>query len=59
MTGNGLARHNFFKEAKQMQLERNGKWYQDGAKGIYTYFKLYDDDIWLGLAQKYKEFFIF
>lgn len=59
MNGNGLARHNFFKEAKMLQLERYGKWYQDGAKGIYTYFKLYDDDIWLGLAKKYNEFFIF
>ncbi len=59
MNGNGLARHNFFKEAKMLQLERYGKWYQDEAKGIYTYFKLYDDDIWLGLAKKYNEFFIF
>lgn len=59
INGNGQARSNFFKEAKMTQLERCGKWYQDGAKGIYTYFKLYDDDIWLGLAKKYKEFFVF
>ena len=59
MNGNGLARHNFFKEAKMLQLERYGKWYQDGAKGIYQYFKLYDDDIWLGLAKKYNDFFVF
>lgn len=59
INGNGVARHNFFKEAKMMQLNRNGKWYQNGAKGIYTYFKLYDDDIWLGLAKKYKDFFVF
>ena len=59
MNGYGLARHNFFKEAKMLQLERYGKWYQDGAKGIYTYFKLYDDDIWLGLARKYNDFFVF
>lgn len=59
INGNGQARSNFFKEAKSVQLERCGKWYQDGAKGIYTYFKLYDDDIWLGLAEKYKEFFVF
>lgn len=39
-------------------LDRNGKWYKDDAKGIFTYFKLYDDDIWLGLAEKYKEYFI-
>ncbi|MBR3614375.1 MAG: metallophosphoesterase family protein [Clostridia bacterium] len=59
MNGNGLARHNFFKEAKMLQLERYGKWYQDEAKGIYKYFKLYDDDIWLGLARKYDDFFVF
>ena len=59
MNGNGLARHNFFKEAKMLQLERYGRWYQDGAKGIYQYFKLYDDDIWLGLAKKYNDFFVF
>lgn len=59
INGNGQARSNFFKEAKSVQLERCGKWYQDGAKGIYTYFKLYDDDIWLGLAKKYKEYFVF
>ena len=59
MNGNGGARSNFFREAKMMQLERHGKWYQEGAKGIYTYFKLYDDDIWLGLAKKYNDFFVF
>lgn len=59
INGNGQARSNFFKEAKMTQLERSGKWYQDGAKGIYTYFKLYDDDIWTGLAKKYEEYFVF
>ena len=59
MNGNGEARSRFFREAKMTQLERSGKWYQEGAKGIYTYFKLYDDDIWLGLAKKYNEYFVF
>lgn len=59
INGNGQARSNFFKEAKITQLERSGKWYQEGAKGIYTYFKLYDDDIWTGLAKKYEEYFVF
>ena len=49
INGNGQARREFFKEAKNVQLERSGKWYQEGAKGIYTYFKLYDDG---GLAPK-------
>lgn len=59
INGNGQARSQFFKEAKNVQLERSGKWYQEGAKGIYTYFKLYDDDIWLNLAKKYEKYFVF
>ena len=59
INGNGQARSEFFREAKNVQLERSGKWYQDGAKGIYTYFKLYDDDIWLDLAKKYEKYFVF
>jgi len=56
--GEGDIRYKFFKEAKTIMLERNGKCYKDNAKGIFKYFKLYDDDIWLGLAEKYKEYFI-
>lgn len=59
INGNGQARSEFFREAKNVQLERSGKWYQEGAKGIYTYFKLYDDDIWLDLAKKYEKYFVF
>lgn len=59
INGNGLIRYHFFKDAKELMLERNGKWYKDDATGIYTYFKLFDDDIWLGLAEKYKEYFVF
>ena len=39
--------------------KRNKKLSQIDEKGIYSYFKLYDDDIWLGLAEKYKEYFVF
>ena len=59
INGNGQARSEFFKEAKTVQLERSGKWYQEGAKGIYTYFKLYDDDIWIELGKKYEKYFVF
>lgn len=59
INGNGQARSEFFKEAKNVQLERSGKWYQEGAKGIYTYFKLYDDDIWIELGKKYEKYFVF
>lgn len=59
INGNGQARSEFFREAKNVQLERSGKWYQEGAKGIYTYFKLYDDDIWLNLGKKYEKYFVF
>lgn len=59
INGNGQARSEFFREAKNVQLERSGKWYQEGAKGIYAYFKLYDDDIWLNLGKKYEKYFVF
>lgn len=59
INGNGIVRYNFFKEAKELMLEKNGKWYKDDATGIFTYFKLFDDDIWLSLADKYKEYFVF
>ena len=57
--GHGKERYSFFREAKARMLERNGKWYRDDAKGIFKYFKLFDDDIWLDLAEKYKEIFSF
>lgn len=59
INGNGIVRDNFFEEAKELMLERNGKWYKDDATGIFTYFKLFDDDIWLSLADKYKQYFVF
>lgn len=58
ISGNGKIRYDFFHEAKKIMLERNGKLYRDNAKGIFKYFKLYDDDIWLGLAEKYKKHFL-
>lgn len=59
INGNGMVRYNFFKEAKEEMIKKNGKWYKDDAKGIYKYFKLFDDDIWISLAEKYKEYFVF
>lgn len=59
INGNGMVRYNFFKEAKEEMIKKNGKWYKDDAKGIYKYFKLFDDDIWISLAEKYKEYFEF
>lgn len=57
--GHGKERYSFFREAKARMVERNGKWYRDDAKGIFKYFKLFDDDIWLDVAEKYKEIFSF
>ena len=54
-----VQRYRRFQEAKARMLERNGKWYRDDAKGIFKYFKLFDDDIWLDVAEKYKEIFSF
>jgi putative phosphoesterase len=59
VTGNGNFRRQFFTEAKQMMKDRNHNLYKDDAKGIYKYFKLYDDDIWVGLYEKYIEQFEF
>jgi putative phosphoesterase len=59
ISGNGEIKKQFLQDAKEMAIARHGKWYKDDAKGIYTYFKLYDDDIWLSLAEKYKKYFEF
>lgn len=59
ISGHGEVKHNFFKEAKEIVLARNEKWYKEDAKGIYTYFKLYDDELWLNLAKKYEKYFEF
>lgn len=59
ISGKGEIRYKFFKEAKSIMIEKNGSLIRDNAKGIYKYFKLYDDEIWLGLAEKYKEYFCF
>ena len=59
LVGKGKIRYQFFKEAKAAMKERNHNLYQSDAQGIYKYFKLYDDDIWIGLYNKYKEYFEF
>lgn len=59
INGHGEVKYNFFKEAKEIVASKNQKWYKDDAKGIYKYFKLYDDELWLSLADKYKEYFEF
>lgn len=55
ISGYGAIRKKFFDEAKEKMLKRYGVWHKNNAKGIYTYFKLFDDDIWLGLAEKYLD----
>lgn len=59
ISGHGEVKYNFLKEAKETSLEENGKCYKDNAKGIYKYFKLYDDKLWLKLAKKYEQYFEF
>ena len=59
LSGFGNIRQKFFEEAKEKMLARYGVWHKNDAKGIFTYFKLFDDDIWFGLADKYKEHFVF
>lgn len=59
ISGNGEIRYKFFKEAKSIMIQKYGSLIRENAEGIYRYFKLYDDEIWLGLAEKYKEYFCF
>lgn len=59
INGHGDVKYNFFKDAKETVIARNEKWYKEDAKGIYKYFKLYDDELWLGLAKKYEKYFEF
>ncbi len=59
INGHGEVKYNFFKEAKEIVISRNQKWYKNNAKGIFKYFKLYDDELWLSLANKYKKYFGF
>ena len=59
ISGQGIMRHKFLRECKNEMIKRRGKTYLDGAKGIYTYFRLYDDDIWLGIAENYQDEFAF
>ena len=59
ISGKGKMRHKFLTECRNEMIKRNGKTYLDGAKGIYTYFRLYDDDIWLGIAKDFENEFDF
>lgn len=59
LIGNGKIRHQFFVDAKNSMKERNHNLYKSDANGIYKYFKLYDDDIWIGTYNKYKNYFEF
>ena len=60
ISGKSEIKYNFLHEAKQTMLEKNGILHESNAKGIYErYFKLYDDDIWLKLTEKYKKYFVF
>lgn len=59
INGNGKIRHNFFKEAKERMLSKYGTLHKSNAKGIYTYYMLFDDEIWLDLSEKYKDYFVF
>lgn len=59
ISGHGDIRDAFFREGKEIMLKRHGAWYKEDAKSIFKYFKLYDDDVWTGLAEKYKQYFVF
>lgn len=57
LIGNPKLKEKFFAEAKQMMIEKGRKLKKENVKGIYETFKLYDDDIWIELTEKYKSEF--
>lgn len=57
LLGNSSIKDRFFTEAKLMMINRNSQLHRENAKGIYKTFKLYDDDIWISLTEKYKNKF--
>lgn len=52
--GKGEVRHAFFTEAMAKMKNAGKKLYKEDATGIYKYFKLYDDDIWINSYNNYK-----
>ena len=57
LIGKGKIRAEFFAEAFYEMKRLNHNLYKTDAQGIYKYFKLCDDEIWLGLYEKYKKHF--
>lgn len=57
LIGNVKLKESFFHEAKRQMIEKGRKLKKDNVKGIYETFKLYDDDIWIELTEKYKNEF--
>lgn len=57
LIGKGRIREEFFAEAVSEMKKLNHNLYKPDAQGIYKYFKLCDDEIWLKLYDKYKKYF--
>lgn len=57
LIGNYELKKNFMSEAKEMMKMKGKSLQKEDAEGIYKTFKLYDDDIWLFLTEKYEKEF--
>ena len=57
LIGNVKVKEEFFQEAKRKMIENGRSLKKANVKGIYETFKLYDDDIWISLTDKYKSEF--
>lgn len=57
LIGNSKLKVSFFREAKEKMIAKGNLLHREDAKGIYKTFKLYDDDIWIELTNKYKNNF--
>ena len=58
ITGKGHLIHEFFRRAKEEMSLKGEILHLHDAKGIYKDFRLYDDDVWLKVAEEFKDEFI-
>ncbi|MBR3512274.1 MAG: metallophosphoesterase family protein [Clostridia bacterium] len=48
----------FFAKAKEKMIEEHRSMIKPDANGIYSTFRLFDDDIWIELTKEYEKYFV-
>lgn len=51
-------RRKFFSEASELMAQKGDNIYMSNVEGIYSTFKMIDDDVWKKLEEKYKHEFL-